>query len=85
LVCRRSTNQPAAFDAAPPPILTTADREFARDMNAPQDYLPLWERLDPLILLYPADYRRLEWRRRAEHQMIAAGSSGMTDAEVEQR
>jgi len=36
-------------------------------------------------LLYPADYRRsLEWRRQAEHQMIAAGSSGMTDAEVEQ-
>jgi len=31
------------------------------------------------------DYRRsLEWRRQAEHQMIAAGSSGMTDAEVEQ-
>jgi D-glycerate 3-kinase len=77
---------PGAFDAAPPPILTAADREFARDMNAQlQDYLPLWERLDRLILLYPADYRRsLEWRRQAEHQMIAAGSSGMTDTEVEQ-
>ena len=77
---------PAAFDAAPPPILTPADREFARDMNAQlKDYLPLWERLDRLILLYPTDYRRsLEWRRQAEQQMIAAGSSGMTDKEVEQ-
>lgn len=77
---------PVAFDAAPPPILTPADREFARDMNAQlKDYLPLWERLDRLILLYPTDYRRsLEWRRQAEQQMIAAGSSGMTDKEVEQ-
>jgi len=53
-------------------------------MNAQLQDLPLWERLDRLILLYPADYRRsLEWRRQAEHQMTA-GSSGMTDAEVEQ-
>ncbi len=77
---------PTAFDTAPPPILTAADREFARDMNAQlKDYLPLWERLDRLILLYPPDYRRsLEWRKKAEHQMIAAGKSGMTDAEIEQ-
>lgn len=77
---------PAAFDAAPPPILKADDRSFARDMNALLfDYLPLWERLDRLILLYPGDYRRsLEWRLQAEHQMIATGRSGMTDAQVEQ-
>lgn len=77
---------PTAFDAAPPPIVTAADREFARDMNAQlEDYLPLWERLDRLILLYPADYRRsLEWRLQAEHQMIAVESSGMRDTEVKQ-
>ena len=77
---------PDAFDTAPPPILTDADRQFARDMNARlQDYLPLWERLDRLILLYPTDYRRsLEWRQQAEHQMIADGKSGMTDAQIEQ-
>ncbi len=77
---------PAAFDAAPSPIVTAAEREFARDMNAKlKDYLPLWERLDRLILLYPADYRHsLEWRRQAEHQIIAVGKSGMNDAEVEQ-
>lgn len=77
---------PAAFDTAPPPIVTATDREFARDMNAQlQNYLPLWERLDRLILLYPTDYRlSLEWRRQAEHQMIAAQDTGMTDAQVEQ-
>ena len=77
---------PSAFDTAPPPIVTATDREFARDMNALlSDYLPLWERLDRLILLYPDDYRRsLEWRRQAEHQMIAAQNKGMTDAQINQ-
>lgn len=77
---------PTAFDTAPPPIVTATDREFARDMNAQlENYLPLWERLDRLILLYPSDYRRsLEWRQEAEHQMIAAGRSGMTDSEIEE-
>ncbi len=77
---------PIAFDTAPAPIVTVADREFARDLNAQlQDYVPLWERLDRLILLYPSDYRRsLEWRQQAEHHMIAAGKSGMDDSEIEQ-
>ena len=77
---------PTAFDAAPPPIETASDRAFARDMNAKlKDYLPLWERLDRLILLYPDNYRRsLEWRRQAEHQIIAVQNTGMNDAEVEQ-
>lgn len=77
---------PAAFDTAPPPIVTEADRLFARDMNAQlKNYLPLWERLDRLLLLYPVDYRSsLMWRQQAERQMIASGSSGMTDLMVEQ-
>jgi len=77
---------PAAFDSAPPPIETDTDRAFARDMNERlKDYLPLWERLDRLILLYPVDYRlSLQWRRQAEHEMIAAGKAGMTDSEIEQ-
>lgn len=76
----------AAFDTAPPPIITAGDRQFARDINAKlPDYLPLWELLDRLILLYPVDYRRsLEWRKAAEHQIIATHNTGMTDAEVEQ-
>jgi D-glycerate 3-kinase len=74
------------FNTAPPPIVTDEDRAFARDMNLRlHDYLPLWERLDSLIVLYPTDYRcSLEWRKQAEQQMIAVGKSGMSNSEVEQ-
>lgn len=77
---------PKAFDTAPPPILTQEDRVFARDMNSKlNDYLPLWEQLDSLIVLYPKDYRlSLEWRKQAERQMIVASKSGMSEKEVEE-
>lgn len=77
---------PDVFDTAPPPIVTDEDKAFARDINLRlHDYLPLWERLDSLILLYPTDYRySLEWRKQAEQQMIAAGKSGMSNADIEQ-
>jgi D-glycerate 3-kinase len=36
------------------------------------NYLPLWKKLDKLILLYPEDYRfSLQWRLQAEQEMIA--------------
>jgi D-glycerate 3-kinase len=77
---------PDVFNTAPSPILTDEDRIFARDLNQRlHDYLPLWALLDSLILLYPTDYRcSLEWRKQAEQQMIAAGKSGMNNAEIEQ-
>ena len=77
---------PAVFDTpTPAPIQTVGDRAFARDMNEQlQDYLPLWERLDRLMLLYPTDYRlSQQWRRQAEQQMIATGKSGMADAQID--
>jgi D-glycerate 3-kinase len=78
---------PAVFDGPTPALIQTlAERSFARDMNDRlKDYLPLWERLDRLMLLYPIDYRlSQQWRRQAEQQMIATGKSGMTDAQVDQ-
>jgi D-glycerate 3-kinase len=77
---------PSAFETAPPPIVTAADRAFAREVNDRlQEYLPLWDLLDRLIVLAPTDYRySKQWRREAEHQMIAAGKPGMTDAEIDQ-
>jgi D-glycerate 3-kinase len=74
------------FDQAPPPINTQADRQFARDMNTKlRDYLPLWQLLDRLMILYPEDYRISKlWRRQAEHQMKAQGKTGMSDAMIEQ-
>ena len=76
---------PALFNQAPPPILTEADRAFARDMNAIlQDYLPLWQRLDSLWVLHLPDYRlSKQWRKQAEHQMKATGKPGMSDAEID--
>lgn len=74
------------FDSAPPPIVTLSERTFARDINFKlQEYVPLWQLLDRLILLYPVDYRlSLQWRKQAEQEMIAAGKSGMTNEEIEQ-
>jgi D-glycerate 3-kinase len=70
--------------ATPAPIETESDRAFARDMNERlKAYLPLWERLDHLIVLYPIDYRlSLQWRRQAEAEMIATGKSGMSDSQI---
>ena len=70
--------------AAPFPISTECDCQFARDMNAKlHNYLPLWNRLDQLIVLYPQDYRLSQvWRNQAEQEMIAQGKSGMSESEI---
>jgi D-glycerate 3-kinase len=75
----------AAFDSAPPPIITPEDKLFARDTNARlKEYLPLWERLDRLIVLYPVDYHlSKQWRKEAEQKMIASGKSGMSETEID--
>lgn len=75
-----------AFNHPPPPIITDSDRQFARDINHKlKDYLPLWERLDKLIVLNPVDYRlSKQWRAQAEQEMKALGKSGMTDTEINQ-
>lgn len=60
--------------------------QFARDNRRRlKEYLPLWGKLDSLIVLYPQDYRwSLAWRIEAEHQMIASQHTGMSDAEVQE-
>jgi D-glycerate 3-kinase len=75
---------PFVFDTAPPPVVTAADRDFARDMNRNlHAYLPLWEQLDRLILLNPTDYRlSIQWRQEAEAKMRATGKPGMSDADI---
>ena len=75
---------PDLFAAAPPPIEDEADRKFARDMNQGlKNYLPLWNLLDRLILLYPQDYRLCQrWRQQAEKAMKATGRSGMSNKAV---
>ncbi|MGK7921075.1 MAG: glycerate kinase [Trichodesmium sp.] len=74
-----------SFDFPPPPIITEADKQFARDMNQKLiEYLPLWQRLDSLIVLYPTDYRfSKQWRKEAEQEMINSGKSGMSDEQID--
>ncbi len=75
----------AALANPPEPINSPEDRQFARDSNDRlKAYLPLWQKLDRLMILYPRDYRlSKEWRKEAEHKMIAAGKSGMSDEEID--
>lgn len=77
---------PRRFSDAPYPIITERDRQFALDMNEKLgEYLPLWQRLDQLIILDPIDYQlSKKWRQQAEQEMRAQGKSGMTDAEINQ-
>ncbi len=74
------------FDNPPPPIVSEADKQFAKDNNERlKAYLRLWERLDRLLVLYPVDYRlSVQWRSEAEHKMIASGRAGMSDSEIEE-
>lgn len=77
---------PAQFNFAPSPIDSEEDRLFAQDMNQRlHEYLPLWDCLDRLIVLYPTDYRlSQQWRLQAEQEMIATGKPGMNESEVKE-
>ncbi|MEB3163764.1 MAG: hypothetical protein VKK80_11090 [Prochlorothrix sp.] len=49
-----------------------------------RDYLPLWERLDDLLVFAPQDYRwSLEWRDQAEEKLRRSGQGAMSRLEVE--
>ena len=75
----------SCFDRPPAPIVSPEDIQFAKDNNQRlQAYLPLWSKLDRLIVLYPEDYRlSKQWRKDAERKAIAAGKTGMDEAEIE--
>ncbi|MGK7898985.1 MAG: glycerate kinase [Xenococcus sp. (in: cyanobacteria)] len=73
------------FDNPLPPITSKQDIRFAKDNNERlKAYVPLWEKLDSLFVLYPLDYRfSKQWRKEAEHKMIATGKTGMSDQDIE--
>lgn len=77
--------QKALFDNCPPPIVTEEDRQFAIVNNQRlQAYVPLWSKLDNLIVLSPEDYRlSKEWRKEAEHRMIAMNNPNLTPEEID--
>lgn len=75
---------PSCFDNPPPPIVSEADKAFARDCNRRlEEYVPLWDCCDRLMVLSPVDYRLSQrWRLQAEHEAIAQGKAGLSDEEV---
>jgi D-glycerate 3-kinase len=75
---------PESAASLPDPILTAADRQFAKDCNDRlRPYQSLWRFLDSLIVLYPQDYRlSQQWRLQAEHDMKAQGKPGLSDSEI---
>jgi len=76
------TEYPAYF---PDPIVTPEDKQFAKDNNQRlKDYLPLWHKLNSLMVLYPEDYRlSQQWRKEAEQKMMATGKSGMNNEQCD--
>jgi D-glycerate 3-kinase len=62
------------------------DREFAQAMNQQlQSYVPLWDLLDRFVILYVPEYQlSKQWRKQAEHKMIAQGKAGMSDTEIDE-
>jgi D-glycerate 3-kinase len=78
---------PAETFAHPPePINTPSDQAFASDINQSLfDYLPLWQLIDRLMILYPQDYRlSQQWRQQAEHDLKAQGKTGMSDETLQE-
>ncbi|MCU0532647.1 MAG: glycerate kinase [Hydrococcus sp. Prado102] len=76
----------SAFENPPPPIITPEDKQFAKDTNERlKEYLPLWERLDRLIVLYPVDYQlSKQWRKEAEKKLKeTSGKEVMSDDEID--
>lgn len=76
----------SVFENPPPPIITSKDKQFAKDINERlQEYLPLWERLDRLIVLYPVDYRlSKQWRKEAEKKLEEISKKKvMSDDEID--
>ncbi|MEM8781137.1 MAG: glycerate kinase, partial [Cyanobacteria bacterium P01_G01_bin.49] len=75
----------AQYHVWPNPINTSEDRQFAKDINhALTAYLPMWERLDRLMVLYPVDYHlSKQWRKEAEQKMIASGKTGMSNQQID--
>ena len=76
----------SVFDIPIAPIETIQDIQFAKDNNERlKAYLPLWDKLDRLLVLYPKDYRySKQWRKEAEQKMIASGKTGMSDDQIDE-
>lgn len=81
---RRVENE-SVFDSGLPALDTSEHILFAKDINRKLDeYLPLWNLLDFLTVLYVPNYQiSLKWRNQAEEVLRAKGE-GMTEKQIEE-
>ncbi len=79
----RRTEDKSIFDSGLPALDTPEHIQFAKDINQKLDeYLPLWDLIDFMNVLYVPDYQiSLTWREQAEQSLRAKGS-GMSSEEI---
>ncbi|EAR87527.1 glycerate kinase (macronuclear) [Tetrahymena thermophila SB210] len=68
------------------PINNENDLQFAKDCQEKlKEYYKLWDSLHSLLIITPEDYNfSRQWRKDAEHKMIAKTGKGMTDEQLDQ-
>lgn len=79
----RRVEDESIFESGLPALDTPEHIQFAKDINQKLDeYLPLWELIDFLNVLYVPNYQMsLEWRDQAEEKLRAQGK-GMSKDEI---
>lgn len=81
----RKVEDESIFEQGLPALDTAEHIQFAKDINRKLDeYLPLWELLDFLTVLYIPNYQiSLKWRDQAEEVLRKKGE-GMTKEQIEE-
>ncbi len=81
----RRVEDESIFDSGLPALDTPEHIQFAKDINKKLDeYLPLWNLLDFLTVLYVPNYQiSLKWRDQAEEALRIKGG-GMTPQQIEE-
>ncbi len=81
----RRVEDESVFESGLPALDTPEHIQFAQDINRKLDeYLPLWEMIDFMNVLYVPDYRiSLKWRDQAEEVLRAQGK-GMSKGQIKE-
>lgn len=81
----RRVSDESIFDSGLPALDTPEHIQFAKDINKKLDeYLPLWELIDFMNVLYVPDYQiSLKWRDQAE-EVLRAQDEGMSKEQIKE-
>lgn len=81
----RKVEDESIFESGLPALDTPEHIQFAKDINKKLDeYLPLWDLIDFMNVLYVPDYKMsLKWRDQAEERLRAKGE-GMSPEQIKE-